>query len=101
MAAFYEEGYGSMAAWLPAAGAGLCLAYCMKGRLKEKDWLARMIPALLFLSLSPLLSSVFILFREVTYRWWFMLSLLAALASARVMDMASARPSPAFVPVTE
>ena len=86
MAAFYEEGYGSMAAWLPAAGAGLCLAYCMKGRLKEKDWLARMIPALLFLSLSPLLSSVFILFREVTYRWWFMLSLLAALASARVID---------------
>lgn len=84
--AFYAEEYGSVAAWLPMAGTGLCLAYCMKGRLKEKDWLSRMIPVLLILSLSPLLSSVFVLFREVTYRWWFMLSLVTALASARVID---------------
>lgn len=84
--AFYHEEYGSVAAWLPMAGTGLCLAYCLKKRKGQRDWLARMLPVLLILSLSPLLTSVFVLLREVTYRWWFMMALLAALASARVID---------------
>ena len=84
--AFYPEEYGSAAAWLPMAGMGLCLAYVLKNGVRRGTWLSRMIPALLLISVSPLLSSGFVLFREVTYRWWFMLALLAALASAKVMD---------------
>ncbi len=84
--AFYPEEYGSVAAWLPMAGLGLCLAYILKYFRKREGWLARMIPVLLFLSAFPFLSSGFLLATEVTYRWWFMLVLLAAMASARVID---------------
>ena len=84
--AFYSEEYGSVAAWLPTAGLGLCLAYLLKNKLKRGTWLSRMIPVLLLMSASPVLSSVFLLFREVTYRWWFMMVLLTALAGAKVID---------------
>ena len=90
--AFYESEYGSVAAWLPMAGPGLSLAYLLKNKLKKGSWLSRMIPALLVAAAFPLLSSGFILFREVTYRWWFMLTLLLALASAKVMDTESEYP---------
>ncbi len=90
--AFYESEYDSVAAWLPLAGPGLSLAYLLKNRLKKGTWLSRMIPALLLVSVFPLLSSGFTLFREVTYRWWFMLALLLALASAKVMDTESEYP---------
>ena len=84
--AFYENEYDSVAAWLPMAGPGLGLAYCMKNRMRKAGWLSGMLPALLLISFSPLLSSGFLLFREVTYRWWFILTLMLALASAKVMD---------------
>ena len=90
--AFYESEYDSVAAWLPMAGPALSLAYLLKNRLKKGSWLSRMIPALLLVSVFPLLSSGFTLFREVTYRWWFMLTLLLALASAKVMDAESEYP---------
>ncbi len=84
--AFYSEEYGSVAAWLPMAGMGLSLVYVLKHRWKNTDWLSGMILLLLLVSVSPALSSGFILFLEVTYRWWFMPVLLAALASAKVLD---------------
>ncbi len=83
---FYPEEYGSVAAWLPMAGMGLSLAYLLKNSWKRTDWLSGLILFLLLISVSPLLTSGFILFTEVTYRWWFMLTLLLALASAKVMD---------------
>ena len=84
--AFYPEEFGSVAAWLPMAGLGLCLAYVLKNIRKREGWLARMISVLLLLSAFPFLASGFLLATEVTYRWWFMLALLAATASARVID---------------
>ena len=84
LAAFYEEDYSSIAAWLPMAGAGLCIAYLRKR--KCGDWLSRILLTLLCLAASPLLSSVFILFSETTGRWFFTLTLMMALASARVID---------------
>ena len=84
--AFYPEEFGSVAAWLPMAGLGLCLAYILGNFRKREGWLAWMIPVLLVVSAFPFLSSGFLLATEVTYRWWFMLALLAALASARVID---------------
>ena len=90
--AFYEDVYDSVAAWIPMAGMGFALAYCLKNRRKKSTWLSRMIPVLLLLSLSPLLASVFDLFREVTWRWWYMWTLLLALASAKVMEDAAEYP---------
>jgi len=90
--AFYEDVYDSVAAWIPMAGMGFALAYCLKNKWKKGTWLSRMIPVLLLLSLSPLLSSFFDLFREVTWRWWYMWTLLLALASAKVMEDAAEYP---------
>ena len=84
--AFFEDQYGSVAAWIPMAGIGLALAYCLKNGWRKGNWLSRMIPVLFVLSISPLLASVFDLFREVTYRWWYMWTLLFALASAKVIE---------------
>ena len=84
--AFIQKEFSSCAAWLPVAGLGLGLVYCMKSRWRKGSWLSRIIPVLLLISASPLLSSGFLFFRELTYRWWFMLALLLALASAKVME---------------
>ncbi len=86
MAGFYEEDYSSTAAWLPLAGAGLSFAYVLKNKWKSGDWLSRILVLLLILSVSPLLSSVFLLFSEATGRWFFTLTLMMALASAKVID---------------
>ncbi len=85
-AGFYEEDYSSTAAWLPMAGAGLCLAYVSGKKWKNGDWLSRILIVLLCLSVTPLVSSVFLLFSETTGRWFFTLTLMMALASAKVID---------------
>lgn len=90
--AFFEDQYGSVAAWLPMAGMGFALAYCLRNRGRKGNWLSRMIPLLFVFSLSPLLASIFDLLREVTYRWWYMWTLLLALASAKVMEDESEYP---------
>lgn len=77
-----ESNYDSVSAWLPLIGTSLCVAYL----LKERNWLFRLLLLLLFASFIPLLSSAFALFTQNYYRWWFMLALLLALASVRVMD---------------
>lgn len=84
--AFYGDQYDSVAAWLPLAGLGLCLAYLLKHKWKNNSWLSRMLIVLLAVSFSPLVSSGFLLFSEFTGRWLFMLTLLAALATAKVLD---------------
>lgn len=68
--------------YLPGGGVALTIAYILKNR----TWLSRLLSALFFLSFSPLLSSVFLLFVSDYYRWWFMPALLMALAAAMVLD---------------
>lgn len=93
MAGFYEADYSSSAAWLPMAGMGLCLACLWKNRQERKSgWLAGLLLLLICLAFSPLVSSGFLLFSEPTGRWFFVLTLMGALASARVLDDADAYP---------
>ena len=79
--AFYVDEFHSAAAWLPMAGISLGIAY-----LRRRDWLGRLLPALWIITLSPLLSSGFLLFTEYSGRWMFTLTLMTALASARAAD---------------
>ena len=83
-----EANYDSVSCWLPLVGTSLCLPYI----LKKRNWLSRLLLFLLFASFIPLLSSAFSLFTMNYYRWWFMLALMMALASVRVMDEPSGYP---------
>lgn len=83
-----ENNFESVSCWLPLVGTALCLPYL----LKERNWLFRLLLLLLIASFIPLLSSAFSLFTRNYYRWWFMLALLMALASVRVLDEPSRYP---------
>ncbi len=83
--AVISQQWTSTSCWLPMVGPSLCLAY-LKARFGTRDWLARLLVALLVACASPLLSSAFILFTGIYQRWWYMLVLMAALASATVLD---------------
>ena len=83
--AIVAQQWTSTCCWLPFVGPSLCLAY-LRGRLGRGDWLARLLVVLLVICASPLLSSAFILFTGIYQRWWYLLVLMGALASARVLD---------------
>ena len=76
------EIWNSADCYLPMVGIMPVLAYCAK----KRNWLSRLLVFLLVISLSPLLSSVFLLFSDTLYRWWFMLTLVMALASCKVLE---------------
>lgn len=80
--ALIAEQWTSTSCWLPMVGPTLALAYLRKRR----DWLTRLLMALLVFCLSPILTSAFIFFTDVYQRWWYCLVLMAALASAQVVN---------------
>lgn len=83
--AVISQQWTSTSCWLPMVGPSLCLAY-LRMRLGKHDWLARLLVALLVVCVSPLLTSAFILFTGIYQRWWYLLVLMGALASAIVLD---------------
>ena len=76
--AVYRAEWSSTSCWLPFVGMSLVFAYLRERR----DWLTRFLWALLVISFSPLLTCGFLLFTGTYQRWWFMLVLMMALASA-------------------
>ena len=77
-----QGNWSSTSCYLPLFGMSLALSFL----LKQRNWLSRLIILLVLISFSRLLSSGFLLFSQATRRWWFMLSLMLALASALVLD---------------
>lgn len=73
----------STSAYLPLIGMSGVIAY-LHGR--RKDWLSRMLRVLLIIAVSPLLTSMFLLFTEDNQRWFYMLILMMAAASALVLE---------------
>jgi uncharacterized membrane protein YfhO len=69
--------------FLPGGLLALTIAYMVK---KRKDRITFLLLFLFILSLSPLLSSVFLLFVTDYYRWWYMMVLVMVLAAAKVLD---------------
>ena len=80
--AISKTNYGSTSAFLPAFGLSFVFTYL----LREKGRLRILLPVLLGMSMFPILQSVFYLFAGVYQRWWYMLVLLMALATALVLD---------------
>ena len=83
-AAVIGEIWNSADCYLPMVGLVPALAYCAK----KRSWLSGLLILLGLVSLSPLLVSGFLLFTDITYRWWFMLTLMMALASGLVLEEA-------------
>ena len=79
--AVIDQQWTSTSCWLPMVGISLTIAYLRDRR----DWLVGLLVALFVICLSPLLTSSFTLFTNVYQRWWYMLVLMCALASAIVM----------------
>lgn len=80
--AVIDQQWTSTSCWLPMVGISLTIAYLRDRR----DWLVGLLVALFIICLSPLLTSSFTLFTNVYQRWWYMLVLMCALASAIVMS---------------
>ena len=80
--AVIDQQWTSTSCWLPMVGISLTIAYLRDRR----DWLVGLLMALFIICLSPLLTSSFTLFTNVYQRWWYMLVLMCALASAIVMS---------------
>lgn len=82
--ALAEVNWYSAGAYLPFVGIIPVAAYMWIKRGK-KDWLSRLILICLLLTAVPVLNNVFVLFNIEPYRrWYYMLILLMALASARI-----------------
>lgn len=78
----YNSQWSSTAAYLPLVGLSLVFAYI----ITKKDWLSKICVFMLTVSFIPLFSSGFLLFAENSRRWWFMMILIFAVASVRVIE---------------
>ncbi len=72
----------STSCYLPFFGVSMVLAYLGK----DRSWLRRLLLLLLVITLFPILQSVFVLFATVYQRWWYMLTLVMALATVLVLE---------------
>ncbi|MCR5577458.1 MAG: YfhO family protein [Oscillospiraceae bacterium] len=82
MNSIYHGRWLSTACWLPLVGMSFVFAY-LRGR---RDWLSRLMWAMLIISFSPLLTCSFLLFRGTYQRWWYMMVLIMALITALVAE---------------
>lgn len=89
---FYPEAgakWSSVTAWLPLFGMTGVIAWYSRIR---KDWVGKLVPALMFMAFVPPLNAAFQLFSSSYYtRWFYMLVLMSALATAMALQKSSAR----------
>ena len=81
--AVIQKNWSSTSAYLPFFGISLVIAYITG---KKKSWLSVLLWLLAGISLFPLTGSIFLLFSEVNERWWYMLVLVLALATVKVLE---------------
>ena len=78
----YRAEWSSTACYLPLVGMSFVIAYLRRNR----DWLSRLLIVLIVISLSPLLSCIFLLGRAGYQRWWYILVLIMALCCSLVAE---------------
>lgn len=83
LSAVIYQNWDSASAYVPLFGLSLVIAYLLK---QKKSWLSRLIITLIFISMFPLLNSVFLLFTSPYYRWWYMLVLAMTVPTIIVLD---------------
>ncbi len=74
--------WSSTSIYMPLFGIALALSYLFT----KKDWLSGLLKFMFIASIIPIVSSAFLMFTESTRRWWFMFSLIIALASALCLE---------------
>lgn len=87
-----DYNYGSRSAYLPLVGMALVIAYLLK---HKTDWLSRLLYVCLLCVFVPALNAVFNLMIEssaTTQRWLYMMILVMALASSKVITDPGAYP---------
>ncbi len=84
--------WSSMTAWLPVFGCTGAIAYFQSR--KHTDWLRRLLTVLFFCATVPVLNAMFQLFNQVYYaRWFYMLTLMLALATMRLFEQETRYPT--------
>ncbi len=74
----------SNAAYLPLFGMLFVLVYILN---RKKDWLSTLLKVCFVIAAIPILNNVFMLFTDEVYRrWYYMLILMMALATVKVLD---------------
>ncbi|SDB39003.1 membrane protein YfhO [Pseudobutyrivibrio sp. YE44] len=82
LSSVYLQKFYSSGMYLPMVGFVLVFAYM----LKNKDWLFKLLIALICTCFFPFFSEAFYLYNESQMRWWYMLVLMMALASIKVLE---------------
>lgn len=72
----------STAAYLPLFGMAFVFAYLLRGG----KWLGTLLLIFLTVSYFPFLQTAFYMFADLYQRWWYMLVLLLALATVKVLE---------------
>lgn len=81
----WSPNWNSCSFWLPLGGLALAAAYCLKA--PKGCWLRRLLGLSLLFALFPLLNSLFMAGSADSYRrWFYMPSLFASPAAARVLE---------------
>ena len=74
----------SNAAYLPLFGMLFVIVYILN---RKKDWLSCLLKICFLIAIIPILNNMFTLFADETYRrWYYMLILMMALATVKVLD---------------
>lgn len=77
--------WASLGAWLPMFGMTGVIAYFQ--HTKHRDWLRRLLIIFVIMAFVPFLNQAFYMFNESYYaRWYYMLTLLMALATMKAID---------------
>ena len=82
ISAVYTTRFSSHGFYLPLVGLVLVIAYV----IRKKDWLSKLIVYLAVASFIPLLSDLFYMYSAAQMRWWYMFTLMAALASVKMLE---------------
>ncbi|SFN78137.1 membrane protein YfhO [Pseudobutyrivibrio sp. UC1225] len=77
-----EQNFSSHGMYMPLLGLVLVIVYV----IRKRDWLSRIIVFCTIASFIPLLSDLFYLYSAAQMRWWYMFSLMVALASIRMLE---------------
>lgn len=86
--------WASVAAWLPMYGMTGVIAFLQS---KSKSWLKKLLPFLFICTLVPILNAIFQMFVMSYYaRWFFMLTLMMALATIISIENAETKWQPAI-----
>ena len=76
------QNWDSPCCYLPLFGISLVISFISK----DKSWLKKLLIFLLIVSVFPFAQSGFLLFTAVYQRWWYMMVLVMALATVKVLE---------------